>query len=242
MIVELLSPLARHVAIRFCRVTLLSQLLGVSLILASGSSVGGGERDLGNFRLSYYYIVQEQPPHKPHARVWPLYTPGCGNVIARTTRGFHRRVSREGTGLLQDGRLVNFASRCSCAKPGFMGSRICYAVLDREQFPWGRGAPVGESYIPLSPFRSVAVDPIEIPIGTHLYIPAFKGKRMPNGQVHDGCFRADDTGLIVLGRLLDLFAGKKSWAQWADLQPGLHEVQIYKATGRCKKFRPLYRR
>lgn len=238
-------------------------LLVLSFFLFGGSTAGndehggvdhiGGGHGMGTFRLSYYYIVQEEPqqiqpqippkksPEKPLARIWPLYAPGCRDVIARTTRGFHYRVSREGTGLLRDGRLINFASRCSCAKPGFMGSRICYAILDREQYPWGRGAPVGESYIPLAPFRSVAVDPIEIPIGTRLYIPAFKGRRLPNGRVHDGCFRADDTGLIVLGRLIDLFAGKKSWAQWASRQPGLHEVRIYKAAGRCKKLRSGYR-
>ena len=72
----------------------------------------------------------------------------------------------------------------------------------------GRGAsyvspPAGISFAPgpsrpLSYLRSVAVDPRLIPLGSHIYIPAY-------AAVNGGWFQADDTGGAIIGRHIDVF-------------------------------------
>ena len=63
--------------------------------------------------------------------------------------------------------------------------------------------PAGISFAPgqsrpLGYLRSVAVDPRVIPLGSHIYIPAY-------AQVNGGWFEADDTGGAIIGRHIDIF-------------------------------------
>jgi 3D (Asp-Asp-Asp) domain-containing protein len=63
--------------------------------------------------------------------------------------------------------------------------------------------PAGISFAPgpsrpLSYLRSVAVDPHLIPLGSHIYIPAY-------ASVNGGWFEADDTGGAIIGRHIDVF-------------------------------------
>ncbi|MEP6866837.1 MAG: 3D domain-containing protein, partial [Deltaproteobacteria bacterium] len=58
---------------------------------------------------------------------------------------------------------------------------------------------------PLIPFKSVAIDPRLVPIGEPLYIPEFDGMVLPDGSIHDGCVRADDTGGGIKKRKMDFF-------------------------------------
>jgi 3D (Asp-Asp-Asp) domain-containing protein len=51
---------------------------------------------------------------------------------------------------------------------------------------------------PLAYLRSVAVDPNLIPLGSHIYIPAYQ-------SVNGGWFEADDTGGAIIGRHIDVF-------------------------------------
>jgi 3D (Asp-Asp-Asp) domain-containing protein len=55
----------------------------------------------------------------------------------------------------------------------------------------------GESR-PLAYLRSVAVDPRLIPLGSHIYIPAYR-------SVNGGWFEAADTGGAIIGRHIDVF-------------------------------------
>lgn len=59
---------------------------------------------------------------------------------------------------------------------------------------FGTGEP-----LPLRYWRSLAVDPSYIPLGSQVYIPAYKSK--PGG----GWFRAADTGGAIDGRHVDVF-------------------------------------
>ena len=52
---------------------------------------------------------------------------------------------------------------------------------------------------PLRSYRSVAVDPALIPLGSLVYVPAYK----PLNK--DGWFRADDTGGAIKGRHIDVY-------------------------------------
>ena len=57
----------------------------------------------------------------------------------------------------------------------------------------------------VSPAIRPVVDPRVIPIGEPLYIPEFDGMILPDGSIHDGCVRADDTGGGIKGRKMDFF-------------------------------------
>lgn len=186
-------------------------------------------RVIGTFRVTYYYVAEEARQGS-----WPLYAPACKRVLARTSREFHHALSLEGTGRLLDGRLLNFSERCSCARPGHGGSRICYEELNPREYPWGRGARVHGHYRPLAPFRSVAVDPAVIPFGTVLFIPAWRGRRWPDGSVSDGCFRAEDSGRLVKRRHLDLFAGTPLWAKRLERRDAPRRAAVYVGAAHCR--------
>jgi 3D (Asp-Asp-Asp) domain-containing protein len=51
---------------------------------------------------------------------------------------------------------------------------------------------------PLHYLRSVAVDPRLIPLGSHIFIPAYRA-------INGGWFEADDTGGAIVGRHIDVF-------------------------------------
>lgn len=70
--------------------------------------------------------------------------------------------------------------------------------------PGGLGGRPG---IRLVPYRTLAVDPRFIPMGSLLYIPSLRGLRMPDGQIHDGYVLAEDTGIGIAGNHVDLFIG-----------------------------------
>ncbi|HEY5142707.1 MAG TPA: 3D domain-containing protein [Solirubrobacteraceae bacterium] len=52
---------------------------------------------------------------------------------------------------------------------------------------------------PLRYYRSIAVDPNLIPLGSLVYVPAYKPLN------RDGWFRADDTGGAIIGRHIDVY-------------------------------------
>jgi 3D (Asp-Asp-Asp) domain-containing protein len=77
----------------------------------------------------------------------------------------------------------------------------CFKTLALEEHPLGAGVQ-GRS---LEPFRSIAVDPRYIPIGSPVFVPELVGVMMPDGTRHDGCLRADDMGGAIKEHKLDLF-------------------------------------
>ena len=77
--------------------------------------------------------------------------------------------------------------------------------------PYGDGA-AGYQVVP---FRTIAVDPRFIPLGSVVYIPAARGIAitLPSGRrvVHDGYFFASDTGGAIRDNHIDVFTGH--WAR-----------------------------
>lgn len=63
----------------------------------------------------------------------------------------------------------------------------------------------------LVPYRTIAVDPTLIPIGSVVYIPAARGTTvvLPSGDraIHDGYFYAADVGKAIQGNHIDVFLG-----------------------------------
>ena len=145
---------------------------------------------LGRFRPTFYQTVDEAQfdDSGPYA---PVRDPD-GGILEMVPTTFHRRLCVEGAGRLRDGRVVTFASRAA--------DGVRFRVTD---------APLGLSHLetPLVPYRTVAVDPERIALGSLLFIPAASGIPLPDGRLHDGVFRADDIGGAIRGRMVDFFVG-----------------------------------
>lgn len=181
-------------------------------------------RKLGRFRLTYYWAAVERPD-EPENRL--LRAPSC-RKLTRVSRRFARRLRMEGTGVLEDGRVINIAGNCECGK-------TCFAIAEGS---WG----IGTRNRQLSPFRSIAVDRRRIRVGSWVYVPELDGLRMPGrgswgGYVHDGCLVADDVGGGVRGRHLDFFAARKGYYEALHDKHEITRVTVFRDGGRCAEHR-----
>jgi 3D (Asp-Asp-Asp) domain-containing protein len=145
------------------------------------------------FRLSFYWLAYESE----YANLkydTDIYT-RQGYFLGRYPSAFVYELKLEGTGVLNDGRVINYDGECA------YGMGTCFRTLDLSLHPLGTGV----QQRPLIPFRSVAVDPRYIPIGATLYVPELVGIELPDGTRHDGCLRADDQGGAIKEHKLDFF-------------------------------------
>lgn len=182
-------------------------------------------KPIGEFNVTFYYVIGEdelRPKLKAPAAAndndaelaavakdsdngdqVSLYEAGSCNEIAAVSKDFASQLSIQGTGKLHDGRVLNIWGRCKCS------NSPCFKVTENQ---WGTAG----SNHPLQPFRTVAVDPKVVKLGSLLYVPLLEGRTMPGrapwgGFVHDGCVVADDTGGHIDGNRLDLFVGRKAY-------------------------------
>jgi len=197
-------------------------------IVVHGSAKGLDFRAGERFRNTYYDFPKEDAGTKDTA----IFDATC-KLITNVTRDFHDRVCVQGSGRLSTGETVSFAKRnCDCAETCPRTSqKICFERLDPARFPAGRGA-LGK---PITPLRSVAVDSSVIPLGTILFIPEFKGLDLPGGGRHDGCFIAEDRGLKVVGRQIDIFTGDPNVTTQVNAKvPSNKGVRVYPNDLRCR--------
>ncbi len=193
--------------------------------LARGGSV------LGTFKNTYYDFPSEGDfDGEPTA----LMNGACKPIV-QVPRGFYESVCVQGSGTLRSGSTVSFARRdCECAAEcPRTGQRICFDLLDRAAFPWGRGA-MGKA---ITPLLTVAVDSSVVPLGTALYIPEYDGipRTLAGDVTHDGCFRAEDRGLAVKGKHVDVFTGHRDMTQlWNRLVPSHRGVTLVLDSPRCR--------
>lgn len=187
----------------------------------------------GTFRNTYYDFPQEAATGPRAAKV---FDPSC-NLIQPVSQEFHDQVCVQGSGRLATGETISFARRdCECAANcPRTNQKICFDKLDAKRFPHGRGA-MGE---PVTPLRSVAVDDKLIPLGTPLFIPEYKGLPGPGNKPHDGCFLAEDRGLKVVGRHVDIFTGSPSQTKkYNQLVPSNLGVQVVVDAVQCRHLAP----
>ena len=196
---------------------------------------------LGTFRLTRYYVVDEsgfKRPPKPDvvlasgvkAGVTLYDDRGCKPITTVSAR-FAEILDVQGTGKLRDGRVVNVSRACRC------GHSPCYRPVGKAA-RWGLGATSN----PLEPFRTVAVDPEVIPLGTQLYIPELDGLTMPGrapygGFVHDGCVVAADVGGGIDGHHIDFFVGRYQYKKVLDARRKMKRVTVHRGDSRCQKRR-----
>jgi 3D (Asp-Asp-Asp) domain-containing protein len=224
-----------------------------------------GPRQLGQFTITFYYVVGEDEV-APKSRLLAANdnrgsgggVGGVGGVesdaelaaiapdlvtlyagsskcepIAEVSKEFATQLAVQGTGKLHDGRVLNIWGPCNCKRSP------CFQVTRAQ---WGT-AGTGK---PLQPFRTVAVDPKVVKLGSLLYVPLLEGRTMPGrqpwgGYVHDGCVIADDTGGHISGNRIDLFVGRKAY--FVSLGPGssggshawARHVPIYDGSGICER-------
>lgn len=200
--------------------------------LASVAPRDGAGSVLGIFRNTYYDFPSEGDFTGEQVALMATSCKPIGNVV----RGFYESVCVQGSGTLKSGGTVSFAKRdCECAAEcPRTGQRICFDLLDRAKFPWGRGA-TGK---PITPLVTVAVDSSVIPLGTPLYVPDYDGiARDESGRVtHDGCFVAEDRGLAVKGQHVDFFTGSTETTRlWNRLVPTGKGVTVVLDSPRCKR-------
>lgn len=188
-------------------------------------------RLLGVFRNTYYDFPNERDFEGEQVA---LKDASC-NTIREVPVTFHDAVCVQGSGTLANGETVSFAKRdCACARTcPRTEQRICFDLLSRQHFPWGRGA-MGRA---ITPLLTVAVDSDVIPLGTPIYIPEFDGApRDEQGSLHDGCFIAQDRGLKVKGKHVDVFTGQSAFTRlWNTRVPSNNGVHVYVETSRCAR-------
>ena len=164
--------------------------VAISIFLATPAMAAQAPVKVGKAMLTFYWVVDESAPRYrggPEA----LLRDTRGRVIARTTRKFRRALLLEGTGWLRDGRGVMYEQKIGGEhRFRVVKARYGYAVTGCA----------------LVPFRTAAVDPRIVKLGSKIYIPQLKGARLPDGTIHDGVFVAADRGHFR-GRHVDLFVG-----------------------------------
>lgn len=214
-----------------------------------------GPRPLGQFTITFYYVVgEDEVGGKPAlvaandnraegdgdaelAAIAPdlvtLYAGGSKcEPIAEVSKAFATQLAVQGTGKLRDGRVLNIWGACNCQHSP------CFKVTRAQ---WGTAG----SGKPLQPFRTVAVDPKVIKLGSLLYVPLLEGRTMPGrqpwgGYVHDGCVIADDTGGHIAGNRLDLFVGRRAYFVGLGAGTGgshawARHVPVFDGTGICER-------
>lgn len=233
---------------RSARTQVITETLPPDSIASAGSTPGGSGsgyaqgsapsqqqlvgKVLGTFKNTYYDFPSEGDFE---GETLNLMNGQCKS-IASVPRTFYESVCVQGSGTLKSGGTVSFAKRdCSCAAEcPRTGQRICFDLLDKQQFPWGRGA-TGRG---ITPLLTVAVDSNVIPLGTSLYIPEYDGVPRDNSGTtkHDGCFLAEDRGLKVQGQHVDVFTGYREITQlWNRLVPSNRGVTVVLDSPRCKR-------
>jgi len=186
---------------------------------------------------TYYYVSREEDYSGADDTM--LYDSNC-NPIAEVPAAFSDDACIEGTGLLENGAVVNYASSCSCGRPCPTGGIVCWAELDPSEFPWGMGSK-GNA---LEPLRSWAVDNDFVAFGTVLYAEELDGVAIPSvdglgGFVHDGCFRADDVGGWIQDDHFDFFAGTHDmWQALETVFPTNSSFTVYTNTPKCSYLNP----
>lgn len=197
---------------------------------------------IGTFRMTRYYVVDEKgfkgPPEPVEgdemlasaapAGITIYDDRGCKPLATLGTR-FTEVLDVQGTGRLRDGRVVNVSGPCRC------GHSPCYRPTG-DAAKWGLSA----TSRPLQPFRTVAVDPEVVPLGSLIYVPELDGLTMPGsppwgGFIHDGCLHASDVGGGIDGKHLDFFVGKFQFKKALDNRKKMKKVTVYRGADRCER-------
>ena len=174
---------------------------------------------LKNYKLTFYWITREVDSSGPKTEKILIVSPETGEENpTEVSVDFKRHLDREGTAILEDGRLINVIRR---------NEKKRYLDISMK-YPTGLGCRNNM----LTPFISVAVNENnpELKFGDQIYIPDVKGTPLPDGGKHDGLFLVDDTGKGLSRDQIDVFVFiKKNWQNFqSHLKPHEKRFFVYK--------------
>ena len=184
-----------------CGLIVLTVILSLLFLSTSARRVKGMSHQppadyklLGRFRPTFYRILDESADEWDNSEeaTASLLTLD-GDLIKWVAPAFKHQLEIEGSGRLSDRRIVNIERK--------VDGEARYSVV--RNAPFG----LGDHGYKLVPFRTLAVDPQIIPLGTVLYLPDLVGIKLPSGEVHDGFVFAHDTGAGIAGNRIDVFVG-----------------------------------
>lgn len=203
------------------------------------SKKGKGTHLGGSFWNTYYYFSQEKDYQGSKTTI---YKQNCSEKFAPVFLSFAKDVCIQGSGIILSGNVIHFAGTCGCGPGCLTGSPVCYNILDKKIYPWGKGAN-GKPTIPL---RTLAVDRTLIQLGTIIYIPEWDGIKIPKTSTlgdftHDGCFVAGDVGGWIKGNHYDFFAGTKAMYQKLNkIKPTHSTFSFYINPERCSHYKSYF--
>jgi 3D (Asp-Asp-Asp) domain-containing protein len=192
----------------------------VTLALVCGavaSPLNSEQRKIGRFVVTYYWVIDESTLRYPREKN-ALLRDRNGKILARTSRKFKNDLLMEGTGLLRR------SERRTVTYYGKVNGDDRFRITDA---PFGNG--IGKCQ--LEPYRTAAVDPRVIKLGSKLFIPELKGTKLPDGTIHDGYFWAHDRGAFR-GNRVDIFTKVGSGATRPFIRKGYRSrsrVTVYVA-------------
>lgn len=164
-----------------------------TMLGAVATAMGGSdspELKIGRALMTFYWVIDESSSRYAHRHDVVIRDPR-GGVIAQTSAKFRRELIMEGAGRLRDGRMVLYSRKTK----GEHRFRL-------TSTPYGKGV----TGCPLVPYRTIAVDPDFVRLGSKVFIPQLQGARLPDGTLHDGLFSALDRGQFR-GAHIDVFVG-----------------------------------
>ena len=153
---------------------------------------------------TYYYI----PQYKNDPNGLPVRDMHGNPLGPKLAKKDLCNLMLQGSGVI-DGQMYGYwkktwTHRIDCSR---YSSKISGRVKFRkEDTKYGTGVKM----IPLTPFKSVAVDPDFIPYESRIFIPKLKGiKYIFEGKehTHNGIVFAQDTGSAIKGNHIDFFIG-----------------------------------
>lgn len=165
-------------------------LTAIVLLVLAAVAHADPPRKIGRVMVTFYWVIDESGSRYRGKQDSVLHD-AAGRLIARTSRRFKRDLVMEGTGWLKDGRTVMYDRK--------VGKENRFRII-------GSRYGIGGTGCPLTPYRTIAIDPRYIKLGSTIYIPQLKGTHLPDGTIHDGIFVANDRGHFR-GRHIDLFVG-----------------------------------
>jgi 3D (Asp-Asp-Asp) domain-containing protein len=162
--------------------------------LTSGASMAmtearAGKAPLPALQVTLYYTALEAD----YARgTDAAFRDRSGIVLRRGSAEFVAAAAIEGSVRFDDGEVLNYDRR--------IGSEVRWLRTEAQLGLDARGCE-------LVPYRSAAVDPQVVPLGTLMLLEETRNMPLPDGSLHDGIWLAADTGDAILGYRIDLYTG-----------------------------------
>ncbi len=134
-----------------------------------------------------------------------------GKTIVRVCKNVYNSCVMQGTckiKMAEKALLINVGS--------LVNNDRRFEEISKSECIYGRGASQDSvnnfTMMCLDPYHSVAADLSIYKLGDVIYVPAFVGTILPNGETHDGYFVVRDTGGAIEGYgRFDFFSGFDSY-------------------------------